>query len=354
MILCKLSIPLRVNLSVPSGSFFVFEVDGKLVGIEILVVYGESIISYADNPDWINRGSGEAKIAVIKAKKSGKGEEILRVYFSERGIVGNGYIQPNRFCVINLYFEEQSSARVNLSGKKLWVEQCINYFISHYLEIGCDNDIQRICISDIPIITISTADCYEFSKEGLRANFTHNRHQFNWYDTQRTGHLKEDFPVEWLSLLQEKLDSGSPVLLHNSLLIDAKRQSFFYGNQELSIVLCESSFEVFASNRLAKYCAENGIKELFSGKGSRRISMPVDEFTEKQNIDNLLMAASEVTGVKIKEGTEHLNWKKYAYEERNKIVHRGAVGYTKDQAKKAFQVVNDYMKHLRSVLQIHS
>lgn len=353
MVLCRLTIPLKKHLSLPNDSFFNFEVNGRLVGIQITTVQGETIYSYADSLSWLDNQSGLR--VEVSAKKSGKKEKTLKVYFSELGLIQKGYVQPNKFTIVDLYFEQDSGEifkdKKDEEKIKEWIEACLDYFVSHYLEVGCDNDIPKIYLSDVPIITLHLSENYEFSKKGVSGDFSFYQNKFICYETERSGHLKDDFPEEWCRLLQGKLESNKTVPIFNQLLIDAKRQCFHYNNQELSIILCESAFETFVSKRLLNYCEAKSIGELGLGKGKNRRSIPIYEFTEKSNISEFLSAVSEVSSINIKAGVEHLEWMKHAYDVRNRIVHRGKTGHTKDEAKKAFFVVNNYMGLIRHALQ---
>ncbi|MFT6491129.1 MAG: hypothetical protein ACJAWP_000005 [Porticoccus sp.] len=354
MFLCRLTIPLKNHLSLPSGSFFNFEVSGRLVGVQTNTVQGEIIYSYSDSLSWLNEQSGLR--AEVSAKKRDKQDKILKVYFSELGLLQKGYVQPNRFTIVDLYFEEKSISSFteerHKEKQKIWVEQCLEYFVSHYLEVGCDNDIPKISLSDVPVVTLYVSERYEFTKEVVSGDFKFHQNQFNWYETEKSGHLKDNFSEQWCRLLQGKLGSNEPVPIYNQLLMDAKRQSFYYNNQELSIVLCESAFETFVVQKLLSYCNAKGILEIGTGKGKNRKSIPVGDCVEHKNISELLSAVCEVSGDNVKAGTDHLEWTNHAYNVRNKIIHRGKKGHTKTEAEKAFFVVNKYMCLIRDTLRL--
>lgn len=352
MTLCRLSIPLKNHLSLPDRSYFIFEFENRLLGLEINSVNGLSVTSYSEKLDWIE--GGKFKKAAIKAKRDGKTGEILRVYFRDTGISGGGTVQPNKFSMVNLYIEvEKTPIQEGLfDGPELkgFVERAINYFLYHYLQIGCDNDIPEIVMSDIPVVSIATAEKYAFTKQETLGTFVHRSHQFHWFDTERSGHLKEDFPMEWLSLLQGNLDASKPIPLHNMLLADAKRQSYQFSNHELAIVLSESAFEVFAAQKLVSHCNENRILKITFGPQRRRKTLLVNDIVEKNGISDVLSAINELSDADLKGGAEHRNWKEHAYEQRNDIVHRGASGFTREDAMEAFKAVVSYTIRISEAL----
>lgn len=349
MILCSLKIPLENHISVPDGSFFNFILNDELVGIKVSTIQGKKIISYREDLEWLNTKLGLR--AEIIAKKSKNEDVILNVYFDNGGIQGKGYLQPNKFTILDFYFEAENRDMVLDDGIheriKDKVQTYLDYFISHYLEISCDNDIGNINLSDVPVITFYSSEKYIFTKKQLSGDFNFEKNVFNWYDTERTGHLKDDFPIDWCQFFQGRLESAVSVPIFNQLLIDAKRQSYFYNNQELALVLCESAFETFVSSSVLQCAAHAGVNEIEVGRGRSKGLKGVDELVENESISVLLDSLNSFIPENIKSTNEHREWHVYAYEPRNKIIHRGYSGVTKSEVNKAFNSVNAYMQLIK-------
>jgi hypothetical protein len=231
-----------------------------------------------------------------------------------------------------------------------WIQDCVTFLLDHYLAITSDNDIPRFSLKSASIVTLYTATKYEFASNKVEAKLQFNRHIFNSESPEKTGHLKELIPGDWIAELQTRLASGVPVSIYERLLIDAKRQTFYAEEHELSIILAETAFETFVSLELKKFCDKSAIRELDVGSGKKKAKIPVEKVLENESISNLLSHITAVTQVKVKANKEHKSWHDFAYAPRNLIVHRGAKGFNAADAQKAFSAIIRYMNFIRKTL----
>lgn len=194
-------------------------------------------------------------------------------------------------------------------------------------------------MDDAPAIDVWVADKYKFDASGSDVTFRLHNRRWSWADASKTSPFKQGMSEENFKRLVGLLHSGENVRLYDRLLLDSKEQSFVRGEHDLAIVIAETAFEAFLQSSLISWCAANGPTTLKIGKGKGEKDLPYQEAIESAQVRDNLDYVQTLTNKNVKGGAEHNNWLKYAYQARNKIIHRGIRGATHDDAGKAFTSV---------------
>lgn len=343
MFLYRVFIPseCRFSLHMPEAAFF-FEHKKIRVAIQVEQVSSAKLTSYSgENLDWLKSGA-----YLIKAIGEERKEPILAIHCPnlELGLVNGGYVQPTLLSFFTIFFEAETPGIIEDEDNfKDFLDSCLDRFFTQYLMISPEPDIAPLSSSSGPLITVQVSEDYLFDGENIAGNFRFLKNKLFWKDSQRTGHLKNKLSPQVVNQLRAALIEDKPVLAHMRLLLQARRQAIRDHYFDLSIISSQTAFELFCGIHLKNLCDTRKIHDLTKKRGSNEIKIPLDRFIERENIGEVLSKIVEISGLDIKKTPEHILWKEHAYEKRNLIVHRGWSNATIEDAKSAFEAVNEYI-----------
>lgn len=145
---------------------------------------------------------------------------------------------------------------------------------------------------------------------------------------------------------------GRVVSVENQLLLEAKTLAFHNSLFDTSIVLIESSFELFVGRILKQACEAKGISKLVAC-GKKRRNRPYDRLIEETNIELLLSGvAPQIIGCRLNEGRAYNDWNLNCKRVRNGIIHRGKVGHSMQDAKRAFESMIAFREEISRLVQV--
>ncbi|HFZ2517711.1 TPA: hypothetical protein ACIJ20_000417 [Pseudomonas aeruginosa] len=346
--LCTMLVPTEYRFAIPDGGCFIFYYQEKLVALEIEQRPSAKIISYKSTDiSWMSQGNQHKITAVI----NGEEEEIARIYSNSESQI-NGYCQPSTYTVFRVSFEIKDISYLNpgerLESIKLWVGECINKFIDEYLYISHDNNLERIRMSKVPLISIYISKNYILTEDKIYSDPKPHTAVLNWEPIQGSGHLRPMLTMDSLGTLQSRLIE-SEIPPHIQFLFEAKRQAFGYSQFDLSIVSSQTAVEVFISSQLRRYCKSREIDRLEVIIRKQKKAISIDDFL-LQGISKIISKISDISNCKIRETPEYINWNEKVYQLRNSIVHAGKRGFSSDQARLAFTYSCEFIEAIEKLI----
>lgn len=345
MFLCMIIWPVQLHLAFSPGTTFFFRSEPRDVHIECETMDGANLFSYTgEEYGWLNK-TYDVEENHIRAISTSDDKVVIRRVFRKKSAEAftGGIVDPIKYTRIHITFEIEDMSMlddaVKFSELKSWVESVVQKFVDMYRLVSQEVDLTRPQMDDAPAIDVWVADKYKFNASGSDVTFRIHNRRLNWTNTSKTIHFKQDMSEENFKGLVGLLHSGEDVRLYDRLLLDSKEQSFVRGDHDLAIVIAETAFEAFLQSRLISWCATNSQTTLKVGRGKGEKDLPYQEAIESAQVRDNLDYVQTLTNKNIKGGAEHSNWLKYAYQARNKIIHRGIRGATHDDAGKAFTSV---------------
>ena len=147
------------------------------------------------------------------------------------------------------------------------------------------------------------------------------------------------------------ISEGRNIAVEDQLLLEAKTLAFHNSSCDTAIVLIESSFELFVARVLKRVCEAKNISKLVSrGKNNRK--RPYDRLIDESNIERLLSdVATQVIGGALNGGHAYDNWSHDCKSVRNGIIHRGKLGHSMQDARKAFDSMMAFREEISRIVQ---
>lgn len=263
----------------------------------------------------------------ITEVRTSKNENI--VGYIEDGVYGETafhYCYTEVFFYIQ-YLNEEIPSENNLIPNVIGV---FNYFLKVYRDVTSDINVSVISVSDLEHVNLfeiinEDFDIYNQTKTGVKVNLKPLNFALSWEVSRLIKPFVADFDDSKIEGIQRRIDYNYTTPLWFEILLEAKEQCFKYKNYDLSIVLLETSFEVFLDFALKKQMKLvnksneqiiNGLNCPFLGK----LKEQMPRYLNKK-IDESIQ--------------EYIDWNECLYKKRNEIVHEGFKGVREEDVTKA-------------------
>jgi hypothetical protein len=214
-------------------------------------------------------------------------------------------------------------------------------FLELKREVTSDTNVSVVSIGDLEHIRLfeilnENFDIYNQTKTGERVNLQQLNIALDWEIAEKINPSVSDFDNFHLAGIQERIKHNFIPPLWFEILLEAKEQCFKYKNYDLSIILLETSFEVFIDFTLRKEMQlvsksddeiENGLKCPFLNK----VKEQLPKYLNKK-VDESVQ--------------EYIDWKESLYKKRNEIVHEGFRGKTEKDVNRAYAVLGKLIAYI--------
>ena len=221
------------------------------------------------------------------------------------------------------------------------VFEIVNNLIYCYKIITSDIDVHSVTVDDLDYIDVFEVtngkfDIYRQKTNSGKVILQKLGLKLNWEKFKISRAFLSDYGEKLLIEIKEKVLKNYQAPLWFEIMLDAKNQSHVSKNYDLSIVLLETSFEVFIDYYL---------KEMLMARNESKIDITnklKDSFSNKLKQQFPGLIKKEIhEGIK-----EYDDWNNYLYKLRNEIVHNGAKGFAETDAKNAFNSLIRFINYL--------
>jgi hypothetical protein len=347
LVLARIILPFTLRLIEKVSIELDFE--GERVLIYTSLSDGTIIHSYqSEDMSWIGKkGDNVYEVEHIKLDESIiKSRKIIFSDNEEKLDILEGNIDFTRFTSLNIVIPSKGeflkADDIEFADIKIRISQILVFFLNSYRIYTKEVDVYVPTRSAMPSISYYTMDNYQYKDGSFNGKLNFLARVINFPEHHEVGLLKNTFKKEEQEDFARVLSSSDPAPAYYQLLGEAKYHELIREDYKLAIILAATAFEVYIQTRLIQECEHRNIKKIYLNKNSQIISKGYEEVINNGNIreDLLGLICKQLTSSNAVKGSrEFQQWYDYAYEVRNKIIHRGKYTATKDEAKAAIDAV---------------
>ncbi len=292
----------------------------------------ESSVEDAKNKYWIG--------------KKGETKETSLVGFIESGVYGESAFH---YCYTEVFFYIQFLNNEIPNGDDLirYVIDIFNYIIRIYREATSDINVSVVSIGDLEYVRLfeilnEDFDIYNQTKTGERVNLQPLKIALDWEIAEKINSSVPDLDDAYLTVIQERIKLNFMPPLWFEILLEAKEQCFKHKNYDLSIVLLETSFEVFIDFILRKKM-----------QSVNKSDDEIEKGLECPFLSKLKEQLPKYLNKKIDDSVQELiDWDKHLYKKRNKIVHEGFKGNKAEDTNRAYAALGKLIIYIDDYLTV--
>jgi hypothetical protein len=354
--LCLFPWPLRSHLGLPPDIGYFVHTDSGDAIIRCRTTEGASILSYTGSEyPWLTSDYPGYKAEWTIRYQSGVAVPARYTYFRGEDPFIDAVVYPGRYTQLEVAFEidgyQVLDDEQQFSALLSWVELVVRQFVDLYRALTQEIDVVEPRVEDLDQTNVFVSDDYAFRSSGFEAEFRPHRPRFHVPQRAALQFHKSETPEPVVDQLTQLLRQGYHLPFSQQLLLQAKQQAHEQHNYDLCIVLIATAFEVFMREILLSTCAARGVATLTTRRGGTASSLPyADAVAAGEVRRDLLQYVDELGGDSARDRRKYNAWYTDAYQVRNRIIHRGEVGFNNEVAEKAFTATSTYMDHIRGSL----
>ena len=357
MQLCAFKWAILAHVALPTGVNFFATIDGRKTALRFETAEGAYLFSYTGEDYFWLAEPKRINFHPILSIPEYNDVVFRRIYAEDdTNLFSGGIADPTKYSLVHLFFEIENEKEINDSiifrHLREWAAKVYNDFINLYAAVTGDVTISKLNLTELPSVMVWTTNKYSISDTAMEANFSlySGKAEITWRDPRKIGQIKIEASRDAVNKLAERWRVNYRLKPFEQLLIDAKEQSLFRGNHDLSIVISETAFEIFIQSSLIA-ASEQKKRTSFPNKRDKKAKdINYKQAIERGNIHTLFWYIELLTKKDVTRFPEYRAWKDDAYQLRNEIIHRGGRGYSENQAEGAFNVVNRFIDAVKQVL----
>ena len=357
MPLCIFKWAIHNHIALPSKNDFFATIDGRKTVLRFETMDGANLFSYTgEDYFWLTEPS-RIKFHPVLSVPDYNDVVFRRIYAEDdTNLFSGGISDPTKYSLVNLFFEIEDERVIGddiiFLHYREWSAKVYNDFINLYAAITGDITISKLNPTELPSVMVWTTNKYNITDIPLETNFHiyNGKAEITWRNPSKTGQIKIEAAQEDVNKLAERWYNNYRLAPFEQLLIDAKEQSLFRGNHDISIIIGETAFETFVQGRLIA-ASEQRQRTTFPNKiGEKAKNIHYRRAIEGGNIHTLFWYIKLLTTRDVTHFPEYRLWKDKAYQLRNELIHRGGRGYNESQAEDAFNAVSNFITAIKQVL----
>lgn len=348
---------LLTHLALPDDAVFSTMVDGVATLVRCIPRTGDKLFAYtADDYQWLH--GTDTTIAQVKTfSRNGREWLALKIYTynDQNEPFSAGYVEPTVYTLMEIVTDIQSTTDVqngeDVELHKKIADDAKSRFVNMYRLVSQHTHVDRPEVYDSVLIDILISkDNVDLGSGAIEAEFLPYTRKTNWSDPFKRGSTKAPLDRAKLQQLNRMFSEQRRIELHEDLLLEAKSQAHLYKNCSISLVLCETAFEVFAQEFLVRLCQRNEVESLQVGRGKHKTTKPYLEAIRNGNITDLIGYIEELTEGRVKGTQEYSKWYDDAYSPRHRVVHNGDLTVTFEQSERAFNAVMQFIHKIEQLM----